>query len=88
MMNYDMGFNKEYLLTASIGVSTSERDAFSDELLKSPLIKDVAWAAGPLVNSTRMGWGRTFKGEQINIISSKGIYQSFLRLKQIFHQLF
>lgn len=69
MMNYDMGFNKEYLLTASMGVADSERDAFSDELLKSPLIKDVAWAAGPLVNSSRMGWGRTFKGEQINIDS-------------------
>ena len=28
MMNYDMGFNKEYLLTASMGVADSERDAF------------------------------------------------------------
>lgn len=82
MMNYDMGFNKEYLLTASIGVSTSERDAFSDELLKSPLIKDVAWAAGPLVNSTRMGWGRTFKGEQINI-DSYPVSWNFLRFMGI-----
>ena len=82
MMNYDMGFNKEYLLTASIGVSTSERDAFSDELLKSPLIKDVAWAAGPLVNSTRMGWGRTFKGEQIDI-DSYPVSWNFLRFMGI-----
>ena len=69
MMNYDMGFNKEYLLTASIPVSGADRDAFSDELLKDPNITDVAWAAGPLVNSSRMGWGRSFKGEQINIDS-------------------
>ena len=69
MMNYDMGFNKEYLLTANVGVSNSDREAFSDELLKDPNIADVAWAAGPLVNSSRMGWGRTFNGEQIDIDS-------------------
>ncbi|MBR2297592.1 MAG: ABC transporter permease [Bacteroidales bacterium] len=67
MMNYDMGFDKEYLLTANVGVATSDRESFTDELLKDPDIVDVAWAAGPLVNSSRMGWGRTFKGEQINI---------------------
>ena len=82
MMNYDMGFNKEYLLTASIGVADSERDAFSDELLKSPHIKDVAWAAGPLVNSSRMGWGRTFKGQQINI-DSYPVSWNFLRFMEI-----
>ena len=67
MMNYDMGFDKEYLLTANVGVATADRESFTDELLKDPDIADVAWAAGPLVNSSRMGWGRTFKGEQINI---------------------
>ena len=82
MMNYDMGFNKEYLLTASIGVGTAERDAFSDELLKSPHIKDVAWAAGPLVSPGRMGWGRTFKGEQINI-DSYPVSWNFLRFMGI-----
>ena len=82
MMNYDMGFNKEYLLTASIGVGTAERDAFSDELLKSPHIKDVAWATGPLVSPGRMGWGRTFKGEQINI-DSYPVSWNFLRFMGI-----
>ena len=82
MMNYDMGFNKEYLLTASIGVGTADRDAFSDELLKSPHIKDVAWAAGPLVSPGRMGWGRTFKGEQINI-DSYPVSWNFLRFMGI-----
>ena len=69
MMNYDMGFDKENLLTANVGVATADRESFTDELLKDPDIADVAWAAGPLVNSSRMGWGRTFKGEQINIDS-------------------
>ena len=82
MMNYDMGFNKEYLLTASLGVSTSDRDAFTDELLKAPVIKDVAWAAGPLVNSTRMGWGRMFKGEQVNL-DSYPVSWNFLRFMGI-----
>lgn len=82
MMNYDMGFNKEYLLTASIVVADADRDAFSDELLRSPLIKDVAWAAGPLVNSSRMGWGRTFKGEQINM-DSYPVSWNFLRFMGI-----
>ncbi len=82
MMNYDMGFNKEYLLTASLGVSTADRDAFSDELLKSPLIKDVAWAAGPLVNTSRMGWGRSLRGEQINL-DSYPVSWNFLRFMGI-----
>ncbi len=82
MMNYDMGFNKEYLLTASLGVSTSDRDAFTDELLKAPVIKDVAWAAGPLVNPTRMGWGRMFKGEQVNL-DSYPVSWNFLRFMGI-----
>ena len=82
MMNYDMGFNKEYLLTTSIGVSTSDREAFSDELLKSPLVKDVAWAAGPLVNPSRMGWGRMFKDEQINL-DSYPVSWNFLRFMGI-----
>ncbi len=82
MMDYDMGFNKEYLLTSDIGVGTADRDAFSDELLKSPFIKDVAWAAGPLVNSSRMGWGRTFKGEQIDI-DSYPVSWNFLRFMGI-----
>lgn len=69
MMNYDMGFDKEYLLTANVGVATADRESFTDELLKDPDIADVAWAAGPLVSSSRMGWGRIFKGEQINIDS-------------------
>ena len=82
MMNYDMGFNKEYLLTASLGVSTSDRDAFTDELLKAPVVKDVAWAAGPLVNPTRMGWGRMFKGTQVNL-DSYPVSWNFLRFMGI-----
>lgn len=65
MMDYDMGFNKEYLLTTTISINNN-REALSEELLKSPYIKDIAWAAGPLVKATRMAWGRPFKDEIIH----------------------
>lgn len=68
MMNYDMGFDKENLYSMLYQIQdNSQRDAFNDELLKNPAIKDVTWAGGPMVQpATRMGWGRMFKGEQIN----------------------
>ena len=66
MMNYDMGFDKENLFNAFIPVNGSNKDAFTNELLKQSAIKDIAWADGPIVNPSRMGWGRGFKGENIN----------------------
>lgn len=67
MMNYDMGFNKEYLLTADVPAgSYAARETISDELMKSPQITDVTWAAGPLVNTSRMSWGRNFKEQSIS----------------------
>ena len=67
MMNYDMGFNKEYLLTADVPAgSYAARETISDELVKSPQITDVTWAAGPLVDNSRMSWGRNFKDHSIS----------------------
>lgn len=67
MMNYDMGFNKEYLLTADVPAgSYAARETISDELMKSPQITDVTWAAGPLVDNSRMSWGRNFKDHSIS----------------------
>ena len=66
MMNYDMGFNKECLLTANIPVSSmDERDAFSSELLNNPNIKEVAWSQDRMVADSRMTWGRNHHGEQM-----------------------
>ena len=66
MMNYDMGFNKECLLTANIPVSSmDERDAFSSELLNNPNIKEVAWSQDRMVAEMRMTWGRWHHGEQM-----------------------
>ena len=70
MMKYDMGFNKEYLLTtnlpASINKEFSTRETFEGMLKENPMIADVTFANGDIVSQSRMGWGRPFKGEQIN----------------------
>ena len=70
MMKYDMGFNKEHLLTtnlpASINKEFSTRETFEGMLKENPMIADVTFANGELVRQSRMGWGRGFKGEQIN----------------------
>ena len=83
MMNYDMGFNKEYLLTADLPIGSMEaRETIQGELLKSPEIKDVAWAAGPLVNTSRMSWGRSLRDEQIGF-DSYPVSWNFLRFMGI-----
>ncbi len=68
MMNHDMGFNRENLLTATVSwpVAYYSADAVTNTLDASPLIKDVTWANGDIVVPARMGWGRDFKGEVIH----------------------
>ena len=70
MMRYDMGFSKEHLLTTNLPVSIngdfSSRQTFEGMLQENPMIADVTFANGELVQQSRMGWGRGFKGEQIN----------------------
>lgn len=70
MMKYDMGFNKEMLLTGNvpskIGYKFEDRETFASELKKNPQILDITYANGQLVSPGRMGWGRDFKDKQIN----------------------
>ena len=67
MVNYDMGFDKEQLLyvhtTEYIGQNA---ETVEEQLKKDPQILDVTWAAGNLLASQRMGWGRDFNGTVIN----------------------
>ena len=68
MMNFDMGFDKECLITANIPLnSLDERDAFNSELLNNPNIKAVAWSQDRMVAEMRMTWGRWHHGEQMSI---------------------
>lgn len=70
MMNFDMGFDRQYLLTGNLPTSVSwwgERNAaFEDKLRSNPDIVDLTWADGQIINVSRMGWGRPYKDKQIN----------------------
>lgn len=70
MMDFDMGFNKEYIISGNIpgGVCWwgESNSAFEDKLRANADIVDLTWADGQIVNAVRMGWGRTYKGKQIN----------------------
>lgn len=70
MMNYDMGFDKEYLITGHLpsGVCWwgDKNNAFENKLRNNPDIVDLTWSDGQIVNVSRMGWGRDYKGQQIS----------------------
>ena len=67
MVNFDMGFDKEQLLYVHTSNHIGGNAESVEERLKTdPQIKDATWAAGDLLATERMGWGRDFKGEMIN----------------------
>ena len=70
MMTFDMGFDKEQLISGVIPGDAAwwnpKNEAFEDKLRSNPDIVDLTWANGQLVNQSRMGWGDSYKGQQIN----------------------
>ena len=67
MVNYDMGFEKEQLLYVHTNDYIGQNaETVEEQLKKDPQILDVTWAAGNLLASQRMGWGRDFNGTVIN----------------------
>lgn len=62
MMNADLGFKRDYLMTVdapyNISHNFESRTAFESKLRRSPLIADMAWASGIIVAPERMSWGR------------------------------
>ena len=67
MVDFDMGFDKEQLLfvhaTEYIGQNA---ETVEEQLKANSQILDVSWAAGNLLASTRMGWGRDWNGTIVN----------------------
>ena len=65
-----MGFDKSHLLSGKMPYGLcwygSQNEAFEDKLRSNPDILDITWADGKIVNTSRMGWGRDYKGESIN----------------------
>lgn len=71
MMNYDMGFDKDGILAVdgpAMG-SYQQMDALADKLKQNPMVTDVTYCAGDIVEPQRMGWGRGFRGHQISFQS-------------------
>lgn len=72
MMNYDMGFNKQCLISGSmprkLGWKESMNYAFMDKLKSNPDIADITWANGNIVSRYRMAWGYENNGVQIYFV--------------------
>lgn len=68
MMNYDMGFDKEGILAVNGPTITSyqQMDVLSEKLRQNPMVTDVTFSAGDIVEPQRMGWGREFRDKQIS----------------------
>ena len=69
MMNFDMGFNQENLISGQMPKEVcwwnDKNEAFENMLRNNPDIVDVTWGQGQIVNVSRMGWGQEYKGEVI-----------------------
>ena len=70
MMNYDMGFNREYLISSVLDsyamgpTEDGQRPALVSLLKESPMIKDVTFSQNRMVSKdARQGWGREVEGE-------------------------
>lgn len=68
MMDYDMGFDKDGILAVDgPAMSSYERmDALADRLRQNPMVTDVTFSAGDIVEPQRMGWGREFRDKTIS----------------------
>ena len=75
MMNYDMGFDKEQLLSVKVEshamkqTEDRNRPALVSLLKESPMIKDVAFSQNRMVSQeARQSWGREVKDENREVI--------------------
>ena len=68
MLRQEMGFDRRNLMAAPLsGKAALNYDALRDRLLADPRVVDVTGAEGQLVNVSRMGWGRTYKGQRVSM---------------------
>ena len=68
MNSFDMGFDREQIVTFYVGNSVGERrQAFEAHLKENPHVLDVTFAGNELVSNGKMGWGRMYDGERVNI---------------------
>lgn len=82
MMNYNMGFDKESLFTVDVHIDTNKKDLFTEEIQNKTAIKEVAWAASPIVSKYGMNWGIDLDGKEIYFTSYPVSY-NFLKFMGI-----
>ena len=68
MMNYDMGFNKEEILTVQMKPfkNYAAIDAFTAKLKQNPMVVDVTFAQGDIVTPQRGSWTYTHNDQTIS----------------------
>ena len=68
MMNYDMGFNKDEILTMQMKSfkSYAAIDAFTAKLKQNPIIVDVTFSQGDIVAPQRSSWTYTHNDQKIS----------------------
>ena len=68
MMNYDMGFNKDEILSVQMKPfkSYAEIDAFTAKLKQNPIIVDVTFAEGDIVTPDKSSWSKTYSDQKIS----------------------
>lgn len=64
LRNVDMGYNRDRLITVSVGEIATQPDSFFDLLKQNPAIEGVTYSDNNILN-VGMDWGRNFNGEQI-----------------------
>lgn len=68
MKGYDMGFDREqtveFFVSSRIGNS---RETLRQILLENPNITDVTFAGGQVVSQGKMGWGRDYQGQRVQM---------------------
>lgn len=71
MMNQDMGFNRENLITGEMPISVAwwneKNQLFEDKLKSNPDIVDLTWSDGVFIRENRMSWGRVIDGRRIEV---------------------
>ena len=78
-----MGFDKRGLVAVRLSNTAARSyDVLRDRLLSDPRILDVTGAEGRLVNVSRMGWSREFKGRQVSF-QAYIVKWNFLRMMGI-----
>ena len=68
MMNYDMGFNKDEILSVQISPITSlaQIDAYTAKFKQNPMVVDVTFSDGDIVTPQKTTWSYPYKDQRIS----------------------